>query len=153
MIRSALVLALAWLPLQSLQAADTSLQGLVEHAPSTTGLQIPKIARAPKLEEFAAMKPAPEWEGRLAVVNGAAQKSQSATTDGSDQIVVDIPGACPTVCGKSLDVDMSLSGDNGEDTPFLNVPISCVTASPTTTIQSGRSFRQTGSKACMILAV
>src|SRR5207302_3621251 len=29
---------------------------------------------------------------------------------------------------------MSLSGDNGEDTPFLNVPISCVTASPTTTI-------------------
>jgi hypothetical protein len=76
----------------------------------------------------------------LAVVNGAAQKSQTGTTDGSNQIVVDIPGSCPAVCGGSLDVDMSLTApDFAQDTPFLNIPISCGTpgsSTSTTTVQT-----------------
>jgi len=82
----------------------------------------------------------PSGMSYLAVVNGAAQKSQTGTTDGSNQIVVDIPGSCPSVCGGSLDVDMSLTArDFAQDTPFLNIPIGCGTpgsSTSTTMVQS-----------------
>jgi len=41
----------------------------------TESLQIPRIARAPKLEEFLNMQVPPEWEGKLARVSGLIQRS------------------------------------------------------------------------------
>lgn len=82
----------------------------------------------------------PSGMSYLAVVNGAAQKSQTGTTNGSNQIVVDVPGSCPAVCGGSLDVDMSLTAPGfAQDTPFLNIPITCgtpATSTSTTTVQT-----------------
>src|SRR5215472_767899 len=43
--------------------------------PNSAALQIPRIDRAPHLEEFLAMRPSPEWEGKLAVVQGFIQRA------------------------------------------------------------------------------
>jgi len=80
------------------------------------------------------LKDVPAGIDYLAVVNGAAQKSQQGTTDGANQIVVNIPIDCATVCDQTLVADMALAGgDISEDTPFESVLVTCGTPPPSTT--------------------
>src|SRR5215510_7582035 len=57
-----------------LQAADIEPHNIVNPAPSTGLLHIPRIDRAPQLEEFLEMRPTAEWAGKLAQVDGFIQR-------------------------------------------------------------------------------
>jgi hypothetical protein len=68
-----MVVAAVLLPIQ-LVGQDKAIanRGL---RPETAHVRIPKIERAPKLEDFLDMRPPAEWEGRLARVEGFIQRA------------------------------------------------------------------------------
>lgn len=73
-LRILIFFLLLYFPSHCSADADKQLYSLRNGVKETAVLRIPKIDRAPKLEEFLEMRPAPAWEGKLATVKGFIQR-------------------------------------------------------------------------------
>jgi len=54
---------------------DTLSQGTLKSTASASPLRIPRIERAPRIQDFEGMMPNAQWIGKLAVVNGFIQRA------------------------------------------------------------------------------
>src|SRR6266576_1833284 len=58
-----------------MQGSDVERHRVAKVTGQTASLRIPKIDRAPNLEEFLNMQVPPEWKGKLAEATGFVQRS------------------------------------------------------------------------------
>ena len=71
--------------------SDVAPNAIVQVTRNTESLRIPRISRAPILEEFLDMQAPAAWEGKLAKVNGFVQRSPDngrAATEATDVFVL-----------------------------------------------------------------
>lgn len=69
-----LFLLLISFPIRCSGQPNTQIHGIIQRARETAPLRIPRIDRAPRLEEFLNMQQPPQWIGKLAVVKGFIQR-------------------------------------------------------------------------------
>jgi hypothetical protein len=86
-LRYLLVVAIFCLVPCLLRSSDVEPRTFVKSGHVTESLQVPRIDRVPKIEEFLSMQVPPDWEGKLAQVSGFVQRSPDngqAATESTD---------------------------------------------------------------------
>lgn len=75
LVSLALLLLTVAASVASAAGEDMPSHSLLRHAASASPLRIPRIERAPRIEEFQDMTPTAQWSGKLAVVDGFIQRA------------------------------------------------------------------------------